>query len=94
VLEVVVEGTGRRWGNSLLCSGVYATRDVLAAEKGVSVIVVAGIEGGDANADNAWRLRSTDETSRLPPVAIKAELRRFVRVSLRDNNFRREVCDG
>jgi hypothetical protein len=47
-----------------------------------------------ANAGNAWRLRSTDETSRLPSVAIKAKLRRFCRVSLRVNNFRREVGDG
>jgi hypothetical protein len=50
VLEVVVE----RWWRELVgagavhhyVGGVYATRDVLAAEKGVPVAVVATIERG------------------------------------------------
>jgi hypothetical protein len=39
-------------------------------------------------------LRPAKARHASPSVVIKAELRRFVRVSLRDNNFRREVCDG
>jgi hypothetical protein len=45
VLEVV-EGTGRLRGGSSLSIGVYATRAVLAAEKGVSMAVVAAMERG------------------------------------------------
>jgi hypothetical protein len=44
VVEMVVEGTGRRRGGSSLCSGVRATRVVLAAEKGMPAAVVAAME--------------------------------------------------